>query len=1011
MVVLYPQHHHHDESYGNTSSRCRYFIEKRKQKISTSISHRQEVNYHHRRQRAMTLTTSYRSIHPAFSHIIFIISMFLCLDTIPFTFGFSAHDCIIQLPTTTRQQHVPIITTSTTARHAIYREWGRKRIICNDIFLSSEYSTLINTINSDSPPPPQLARNQLSTFTKFQHPLDHLRKQQRQRLHRRNLHHQQRMTSLSMARNKKSSNGTKRRKIKQVGNFLLRLLGGGLSSTIGYGDSNKRGELNWEARPLEIVEDAPDDNQHNISTGGGVGGRDESVVLSLLENYKNATDPTVEYDDDDNNKQEEVKDVQIESDSISSSTNNTSLSSKSSKEELEDNVSSTIQEPSQVDENMIDSLVDSILLPESTTKKKKGWKGLFSIFQRKSAVPNNQTAEIIATYQRKNQPSIETLESNKEESIIKDGDQDDSKLTNDSRTSSKKKDVSKPPPTKIQAIKQKINIFLRVVTFAFFVTVIAPFMRIDEDEHGDITGISFRTPTELKRLAESQPYIPPSMKAMEDEGQDSYTVEDEDDISLNDIEDDQTSDQQEQEDIIASIPEVEKEEGTSGLQINEEPYSPSEQRSTPSTPLPSSSSNTDNMQGKSYRTNAMGYVAEAVQKVGPAVIRIDTETDIERAVHIEQSSSDGPDSSTDFDMDGDYSMEEDDDENGMLDAIPDRMKLIQQGQGSGFIFSSDGLIVTNAHVVQGASRVSVTLTDGRRFGAEVKGADEIVDIAVLKIMPSEKEDDLSVPLPVAEFGDSDELQVGQFVVAVGSPGGLDNTVTMGIISGLKRSSEVVGLVHKKVDFIQTDAAINPGNSGGPLVAVEEGKIIGINTCIRANMEGTSFAVPINKVKAIMYDLADGKHINHGYVGISMASLTPDLARQNNADPNSPNGVIPEVNGVVVTRVYPKTPAQEGGLRRLDVVVEIDGQPVERADDAQRMIDGAAIGEELQIKIIRNGQHMTLSVVPEDLGYKLHKMKEERLREKDEKLNKLKKQLLDGLQHNVEKHLRDLQLLP
>jgi S1-C subfamily serine protease len=284
------------------------------------------------------------------------------------------------------------------------------------------------------------------------------------------------------------------------------------------------------------------------------------------------------------------------------------------------------------------------------------------------------------------------------------------------------------------------------------------------------------------------------------------------------------------------------------------------------------------LKSKVYRTSAMGYVAEAVAKVGPAVIRIDTETDIERAVQVGQRlRSEENESIKGWSKNKKNSKDDDGQqyEEGMLDSIPDRMKFIQQGQGSGIIFCKEGLVLTNAHVVQGASRVTVTLTDGRRFRAEVRGVDEIVDIAVLKILPPEngngdEVDGLTfqqqVPLPVAEFGDSDELQVGQFVVAVGSPGGLDNTVTMGIISGLKRSSEVVGLVHKKVDFIQTDAAINPGNSGGPLVDVEEGTIIGINTCIRANMEGTSFAIPVNKVKAIVDDLAEGKHINHGYVG-------------------------------------------------------------------------------------------------------------------------------------------------
>jgi len=483
----------------------------------------------------------------------------------------------------------------------------------------------------------------------------------------------------------------------------------------------------------------------------------------------------------------------------------------------------------------------------------------------------------------------------------------------------------------------------------------------------------------------------------------------------------------------------------------------------PPTPLPLPSSD-DALHSKVYRNSAMGYVAEAVQRVGPAVIRIDTEIDMER-VSIGQQQRLNPNTYNDYDenynnedynnnnnednnADGDNRIDDgliedyndDDDEEGMLGTLPDRMKFIQQGQGSGIIFTEDGLILTNAHVVQGASRVMVTLTDGRRFGAEVKGADEIVDIAVLKIiLPEEGEKEVSVgynkynggggayhpsaaggggannndrkiPLPTAKFGDSDTLQIGQFVLAVGSPGGLDNTVTMGIVSGLKRSPEAVGLVHKKVDFIQTDAAINPGNSGGPLVDVEAGTIIGINTCIRANMEGTSFAVPINKVKAIVEDLALGRHIDHGYIGVSMVTLTPNLARQSNSDPNSPSGFIPEIDGVVITKVYPKTPAEGGGLRRLDVVTEIGGQRVERADDAQRIIDGAVVGKDLSIRIIRNDKEMTIYVRPEDLGRKLKKVKEQKRKEEDDQIKKIRKRLLNGLQHNVEEHLRSLEML-
>lgn len=172
------------------------------------------------------------------------------------------------------------------------------------------------------------------------------------------------------------------------------------------------------------------------------------------------------------------------------------------------------------------------------------------------------------------------------------------------------------------------------------------------------------------------------------------------------------------------------------------------------------------------RSFALSYVTDAVHKVGPSVLRIDTETNIPEEERLPAPHSPG--------------------------------LWIQQGQGSGLIFSPDGLILTNAHVVEGATKVTVTLTDGRVYLAEVRGSDEIVDIAVLKILPN-GDNKVVQDLPVAELGDSDELNVGQIVIAVGSPGGLDNTVTMGIVSGLERSSTIVGIPHKKVDYIQTDA--------------------------------------------------------------------------------------------------------------------------------------------------------------------------------------------------------------
>lgn len=320
------------------------------------------------------------------------------------------------------------------------------------------------------------------------------------------------------------------------------------------------------------------------------------------------------------------------------------------------------------------------------------------------------------------------------------------------------------------------------------------------------------------------------------------------------------------------------------------------------------------------KNEALSFIKEAVNKIGPSVLRIDTET---------------------------HFLQEDVSPGGLP---PPAAGLVQQGQGSGLIFSKDGLVLTNAHVIEDATKVTVTLTDGRVYLAEVKGSDEIVDIAVLKILPDTEERrsprSNMVDLPVAELGDSDELNVGQIVIAVGSPGGLDNTVTMGIISGLKRSSTMVGMPHKKVDYIQTDAAINPGNSGGPLVDVETAKVVGINAAIRAHMEGTSFAIPINRVREIMYDLADGKQIHHGYLGISLATCSPDWARRNNAAVSkleSDLPYIPEVHGALVHKVFPRTPAEKGGLRQNDVILEVNGKSVQTSDDTRRLIDEAPVG--------------------------------------------------------------------
>ncbi|MGK7903075.1 MAG: HhoA/HhoB/HtrA family serine endopeptidase [Hormoscilla sp.] len=330
------------------------------------------------------------------------------------------------------------------------------------------------------------------------------------------------------------------------------------------------------------------------------------------------------------------------------------------------------------------------------------------------------------------------------------------------------------------------------------------------------------------------------------------------------------------------------------------------------------------------------FVTAAVQQVGPAVVRIDTERIVTR-------------SNSNFDPFFDDPFFE----RFFGDRFSQQMprEQLQRGQGSGFIVERNGIILTNAHVVSGADKVTVTLKDGREFEGQVLGKDEVTDLAVVKVNGNN--------LPVANLGESAGVQVGDWAIAVGNPLGLDNTVTLGIVSTLNRSSSEVGIPDKRVDFIQTDAAINPGNSGGPLLN-DRGEVIGINTAIRANANGIGFAIPIDKAKAIKDRLARGEEIPHPYIGVRIANLTPEMARENNSDPNS-SIVLPETTGVLVVGVMRDTPAARAGLRRGDVIVEIDGKPVTTADQLQKMVDRSGVGKVLQVKLIRNNQTQQLSI--------------------------------------------------
>ncbi len=338
------------------------------------------------------------------------------------------------------------------------------------------------------------------------------------------------------------------------------------------------------------------------------------------------------------------------------------------------------------------------------------------------------------------------------------------------------------------------------------------------------------------------------------------------------------------------------------------------------------------------------FVAEAVRSVGGAVVRIDTERTVTRNV-------------PDLFFDDPFFRGSFGGRGRGFQSIPQEELL--RGQGSGFIVSEQGDILTNAHVVDGADQVTVTLKDGRSFEGYVEGIDEITDLAVVRINTEGES------LPISKLGDSDLVSVGDWAIAVGNPLGLDNTVTLGIVSTLKRSSAAVGIPDKRIDFIQTDAAINPGNSGGPLLNAQ-GEVIGINTAIRADAMGIGFAIPINKAKAIEASLARGERIAHPYLGVQIATLTPDMAKINNEDPNSAIQ-LPETDGVLVIRVLPNTPAAEAGLRRGDVITEVAGMRVKKADQLQSRVDRVKVGEALQVTLQRGDRTQRLLVKTADLS--------------------------------------------
>ena len=337
------------------------------------------------------------------------------------------------------------------------------------------------------------------------------------------------------------------------------------------------------------------------------------------------------------------------------------------------------------------------------------------------------------------------------------------------------------------------------------------------------------------------------------------------------------------------------------------------------------------------RDREVNFIAKAVQKVGPAVVRIDASRQISSAL---PENFNNPLFRRFFGQDKAQNSE----------SLPEK---VERGTGSGFIIAADGRLITNAHVVNGAETVQVTLKDGTTYQGKVLGTDSFTDVAVVKIEATD--------LPTVNLGNADDLTPGEWAIAIGNPLGLDNTVTVGIVSALDRSSSQVGVPDKRVRFIQTDAAINPGNSGGPLLN-SEGEVIGINTAIRADAQGLGFAIPIGTAQRIANQLFTKGQADHPYLGVHMVNLNQETVEELNSSQEF-NFDIPQSEGVVVVRVIPRSPAAKSGFQPGDVISQVGGENVATSLQVQEQVDSSVIGSELEVKVIRNGKSKTIQVKP------------------------------------------------
>ncbi|MFM7169913.1 MAG: trypsin-like peptidase domain-containing protein [Cyanobium sp.] len=326
------------------------------------------------------------------------------------------------------------------------------------------------------------------------------------------------------------------------------------------------------------------------------------------------------------------------------------------------------------------------------------------------------------------------------------------------------------------------------------------------------------------------------------------------------------------------------------------------------------------------------FVASAVQRTGPAVVTIDTERTV-----VSSSGGGLPNSLLEDPLFRQFF------------GVPRGQmpsQRTERSQGSGVIFQSDGLILTNAHVVEGTERVNVGLQNGRRVEGRVVGRDRLTDLAVVRLVGSG-------PWPVAPLGNSDTLQVGDWAIAVGNPYGLDNTVTLGIVSSLNRNARKLGILDKRLDLIQTDAAINPGNSGGPLLNAD-GEVVGINTLVRSGPgAGLGFAIPINRARQIWSQLINSGRASHPMIGVGL-----DVVR------NASGGDLE--SGARVVAVQPGGPAAAAGLRPGDVITGVDGARITSPSDVVNAVERSGVGRPLRLTILRAGQSLQVPVTPGEM---------------------------------------------